>query len=143
MTHSYLSQPPPSSAVIVQLLADILWITGSFSSHRCSSDFVKTVAFGGIETIHRLALRLEFAFMVDVAPSGMFLVYETPHTAFDEAKMINEFGSEASTLGREGKIAGTIEVGVGKSVCGGRGEGRRTEVLLKVKVVLEKDVAEL
>ena len=97
------------------------------------------MALKGIETIDRLALRLEFAFMVEVTSSDMSLLVGTPHTVFDKARMANEFGSdEASTPGRRDKIAGTTEVGVGKNVYGG--EGRGMEVLLRAKVVLEKDV---
>jgi len=144
LTHSYLSEPPPHSASIVKRVADVLWITGSFSSPQRSIDLVKTVALSGLETIDRLALRLDTAFMVEVASSDMSLVFETPLTVFDETRMTNEFGSdEASTPGRRDKVAGTTEVGVKQSVCGGRDKGRRTEVLLKTKVVLEKDVVDL
>ena len=41
---------------------------------------------------------------------------------------------------RQNGVAGTTEVGVRESVCGKPGESRRTEILLKTKVVLEKDV---
>lgn len=142
LTYSHLSQPPPHSASIVERVAGILLITGSFSSIRRSAEFVNTVALRGIETIERLALRLKFVFMVEVASSDMFLQSETPHTMFDEATMNNEFeADDASTPGRRDRVAGTTEVGVRKSVCGGPGEGRRTVILLKAKVVLEKDVA--
>ncbi|KAF9650934.1 hypothetical protein BDM02DRAFT_1001325 [Thelephora ganbajun] len=144
LTHSYLSKPSLDSNSIVQRVADILWITGSFSSPRRSFDFVKTVGLSGIETINRLALRLESVFMVEVASSDMYLLFETPHTVFDSARMTNEFGSDGtSTSGRRRRVAGTTEVGVGKNVGMGRGEGQRTEILLKTKVVLERDVAGL
>ena len=42
-------------------------------------------------------------------------------------------------LGREGKIVGTTEVEVVKSICG-QGETGRAETPLKIQVVLEKDV---
>ena len=82
--------------------------------------------------------------MVEVTSSDMFLQSETPRTAFDEATMSNDFeANSTSTPGRRDRVAGTTEVGVRKSVCGGPGEGRRMEILLKAKVVLEKDVAGL
>ena len=61
---------------------------------------------------------------------------------FDEAKMANEFGSDSACKpGEEGKIVGTTEVGVEKSICG-QGEIRLAETLLRAKVVLEEDVVE-
>jgi len=82
--------------------------------------------------------------MVEVASSDMTLLFKEPRTVFDETSMVNEFGSDkASTPGRRDKVAGTTEVGVKKSVCGGRDKGKRTDVLLKAKVVLEKDVTDL
>ena len=80
--------------------------------------------------------------MVEIASSDMSLLTEPPHTVFDEATMTNEFeGDKDSAPGRRDRVAGTTEVGVRKSVCGRPGEGRRMEILLKAKVVLEKDVA--
>ena len=125
-------------------VADVLWITGVFSSPQCSSDFVKGAALSEIEAIGRLAERLELAFMVEVASSDMSLLFATPQTVFDGTRMTNEFGSnEASTSETQDKVAGTMEVGVRKRVWGGRDEGVHTEVLLKAKVVLEEDVTEL
>jgi hypothetical protein len=139
LANRYLSRPPSHSASIAQGVADVLWITGSFSSPRRSLDFVKTVALKGIETIDRLVLRLESAFI----SSDMSLLFETPRTVFDKTRMTNECGSdEASTPERRDRVAGTTEVGVGKGVCGKPGESRRVEVLLKAKVVLEKDVTD-
>ena len=78
--------------------------------------------------------------MVDIASSNMTLLFEAPDTVFDGARMINEFGLKSvSKPGKEGRIAGTTEVGVEKSICG-QGETGRAEILLKAKVVLEKDV---
>ena len=86
------------------------------------------------------AQRLETAFMVDVASGGMSLLYGYPDTVFDKAKMANEFGTDSACKpGEEGRIVGTTEVGVEKGKCG-QGEIRRAETLLKVRVVLEKDV---
>ena len=121
-------------------LAGLLVETGSFPSPEKSLKFVKTVALEGIEAMIQTAQRLETAFMVDVTSSDMSLVYESPDTPFDEAKMINEFGSKsASKSGKRDRIAGTTEVGVEKRICG-QGKTGRAETLLKAKVVLEKDV---
>jgi hypothetical protein len=139
-----LSEPSSHSTLIVQRVAQALSITGSFPSVRHSSDFVKAKASNGIETINRLVLRLESAFAVGVAHSDMRLLFESPRTVFDDMRMIKELESdEVSTYWRQDKVAGTTEVGVEKSGCGLRGEGRRTEILLKAKVVLEKDFADL
>jgi hypothetical protein len=120
-------------------LANILGGTGSFPSTQHSLEFVRAVALEGIEIIIRLAQRLELAFMVEVISSNMYLLAEAPDTVFDDARMTDEYGSDGvSTPGKQDRVAGTTELGVGKSVCGGPGEGRRVEVLLKTKVVLEK-----
>jgi hypothetical protein len=125
----------------VEELANILGSTGSFSSAQQSLQLVQAVALEGIETIIRLSQRLELAFMVEIISSDMYLLFEAPDTTFDDAKMTNEFGSdEASTPERRDRVAGTTEVGVMKSVCGRLGEGRRVKILLRTKVVLEKDV---
>ena len=123
-------------------LANALNNTGSFSSTRQSLEFVRAVPLERIETIIQLSLRLEFAFMVEVISGDMSLLFEAADTVFDNAKMTNEFGSETSTPKRRDRVAGTTEVGVGKSVCGGPGESRREGILLKTKVILEKDVLE-
>jgi len=89
----------------------------------------------------RTAHRLEKVFMVDVTSSDMSLMFENPDVLFEDAKMINEFGADsAAKPGKRERIAGTTEVGVLKSVCKKPGEPRHMEILLKPKVVLEKDV---
>jgi len=60
-------------------------------SIRRSVDFVNTVALGGIEVIDRLALRLEFAFMVEVTSSDMSLLFGIPRSVFNKTQMTNEF----------------------------------------------------
>ena len=55
--------------------------------------------------------------------------------------MTNELKPDsASIYAMWDRIAGTTEVGVAKSVCGGPSGDRCGEILLKRKVVLEKDV---
>jgi len=143
LTHSYLSRPPLHSALLMEELASVLGNTGSFPSTQQSLGFVQAVALEGIESIVRLSLRSERAFKVEVTPSDMSLLFETPGTGFDDARMTKECGSDsACTPGRRDRIAGTTEVGVGKIVGGEPGESRREEILLKTKVVLEKDVVE-
>ena len=79
--------------------------------------------------------------MVDVTSSDMALLFEAPDTVFDAARMANEFGSDGPSVpGRRDRILGTTEVGVRKSISGGTGKSRRTQILLKTKVVLRKDV---
>ena len=121
-------------------LAGILNQTGSFPSLQQSSKFIRDTALGGIKSMIQTAQRLETAFMVEVASSDLSLLYGYPDTMFDKAKMINEFGSDSACKpGKEGKIVGTTEVGVEKSTCG-QDKIRRAETLLKVKVVLKKDL---
>ena len=143
LTHTYLSLPPPHPAVFVETLANTLGETGSFSSKQQSLDFVKAVALEGIESIIRLALRLESVFLVDVSSSDMSLLFEIPGAIFDGTRMADEFASNSTPVspGGRDRIAGVTELGVGKSVRGGPGEAQHTEILLKTKVVLEKDVA--
>jgi len=75
--------------------------------------------------------------------SDMILLFEAPGAVFDDMRMTDEFGSDGTpTPEGQDKIAGTTEVGVLKSVCGGPGGSQRTRVQLKTKVVLEKDVTE-
>ena len=79
--------------------------------------------------------------MVWAISSDTYLLVEAPDTVFDDARMSNEFESnDTPTPGKGDRIAGTTEVGVRKSVCRRPGEGRRAEILLKTKVVLEKVV---
>lgn len=142
LTHSHLFQSP--SRDITQHVADALWITGSFPSIQHSLDFVKAKASSEIETIDKLARRLESAFMVDIKSSDMYLLFETPLTVFDKMRVKKEFRSNGreARQGRD-KVAGTTRVGVWKTVGGRQGEGRRTEVLLKARVVLERDLIDL
>ena len=142
LTHTYLSLPPPSSTELAEELANVLDETGSFSSKQQSIELVKATALGGVESIIQLALGLERAFMTEVLSSDMSLLFETPGTIFDDARMANEFGSDGAPAdpGRGDGVAGVTELGVGKSVCGSAGESRRTEILLRTKVVLEKDI---
>lgn len=77
--------------------------------------------------------------MVDIASCDMSLLYVHPRTEFNDARMSTEFESNRSATRRQGKVAGVTEVGVEKRV-GKRGEGLRTKVLLKAKVILERDL---
>ena len=140
LAHSHLFRPPPHPAPLVEELANVLDHTGSFQSTQHSVDFVQAVALEGIETIIRHVMRSESAFKVEVTSSDISLLFEGPGTVFDDARMTNDFGSDgAPAPERQDKIAGTTEVGVGKSVCVA-GKSSRKEILLKTKVVLEKDV---
>jgi hypothetical protein len=128
----------------VKELANILASTGSFSSPQKAVRFAQAVALEGIETIIRLCLRLELAFMAEVISSNMYLIVEAPDTVFGDARMTNEFGSDGAFTPRgQGRVGGTTEVGVGKGVHRKPGNGQREEILLKAKVVLENDLAVL
>jgi len=140
LAHSHLSLPPPDPTLLIEELTSVLGHTRSFSSTQHSADFVRAVALEGIEQIIRHAIRLESAFKVEVTSSDMSLLFEAPGTTFDDAKMTDDNGSGGvSVPGRQDRIAGTTEVGVEKSICKA-GERHRTEILLKTKVVLERDV---
>ena len=140
LAHSHLSRPPPDPTLLVGELAKVLDHTGSFSSTQRSLNFVRAVALKGIETIIRLVLCLESMFKVYITSSDMSLLFEAPGTVFDDAKMTDEYGSDgASAPGRRDRVAGTTEVGIRKSVREA-GTSRCTEILLKTKVVLERDV---
>ena len=144
LTHTYLSLPPPRSAPLVERLVNVLDEIGSFSSKQESLELVEGTALKGIESIIRSALRLEYAFMVEVMSSDMSLLFETPGTAFDGARMASEFesnGAQSTDCSRGDTVAGVTELGVGKRACGGPAEPARVSVLLKTKVVLERDVA--
>ena len=140
MTHGHLPEPSSHSVSLAHFAAEVLWLTGTFSSIRRSIHFVEAKAFKGIETIDRLAARLESAFMADITSGDVSLLVACPHSEFSDASMSLEFESDApATSRRRDKVAGTTEVGVEKRV-GKRGEGSQTKVLLKAKVVLEKDL---
>ena len=142
LTHGYLTKPSPddSTRSIMQSVANILWITGSFQSTQHSFDFVRAKASNRIGVISQLAHRLESVFMVDVKSSDMYLLFECPRTPFNNNRMTREFESaESSSIQARDKVAGTTEVGVGKSVCGG-GVELRMEILLRAKVILENDL---
>lgn len=140
MTHSRLPESSSHSDRIAQLVADTLWITGLFPSRENSFDFVKAKVYSRIEAIDRLAVRLETVFMVDISSSDMCLLFENSCTTFDGTRMTKEYESDENS--GQDTVAGTTEVGVEKSI-GRRGEPPLTQVLLKTKVVLEKDLAEL
>ena len=78
--------------------------------------------------------------MVGITSCDMFLLFGTPSTVFDERKMTEEFQDGPPARRRQDKVAGTTEVGVWRTVGGRQGQGRRTEILLKARVVLERDV---
>ena len=140
LTHSHLPiniKPTSHTTSIVEQVADVLRITGSFSSVQRSLDCVNTVSLSGIEAIGQLAMRLESAFTVDVTSSDMHLLFETPGGVFDFTRMSNEFRSNGAPnhKSKDKTVAVTTGVGVGKKVSQGH-----TEVLLKAKVVLERDL---
>lgn len=143
LTHSSLPELTSQFDFIVEEVAQVLRVTGTFgSSPRTSIKFVKDVASSGIETIERLAMRLESVFMLDIASSDMYLFSGPSNSEFDETRMTQEFESgKASAKRKKDKVAGTTEVGVEKRVCKRKGEGQQVEVMLKVKVVLEGDLA--
>ena len=97
-----------------------------------------------IETIDRLAVRLESVFMVDITSCDMHLLFENPGTEFDDTRMTEEFEPDGDSTPKKGqdKVVVTTEVGVMKSV-GRRGEPHHTQVLSKAKVILEKDLVDL
>ena len=141
MTHGYLPPSPAHPALLADELAGVLCETGSFTSREKSHAFVLDVALKGIESIVLFSLKLETAFMVEVTSSDMSVLSVAPGAVFDDAKMINEFESDDTPApGRGDKVAGVTEVGVRKSVCRGGGRGWQVEILLKARVVLEKDV---
>ena len=81
--------------------------------------------------------------MVEVTSGDMFFLFEAADAVFDNERMANDFKSDGtSTLKRGGRVAGTTEVDVGKSVGRGSGESWSVEILLKTKVILEKDIVE-
>ena len=81
--------------------------------------------------------------MVDIASSDMYLLFQSPRTVFDGTKMTKEFESNsAPSLQSEDTVAGTTEVGVGRSVSGVEADGPSVQVLLKAKVVLENDLTD-
>ena len=81
---------------------------------------------------------------MDVISSDLRLLFETPCTAFNNMRMTKEIGFDGTfASGGRDIIVGTTEVGVEKSVDKGQDIGRRTEILLKAKVVLEKDLTDL
>ena len=127
----------------MERLAIVFDETGSFPSTQQSLGFVERVALEEIESIIQLSLRSELAFRVEVMSSDMTLLFEAAGAVFDGMRMTDEFGSDGAPIPEgQDRIAGTTEVGVGKSVSGGPGESRRAYILLKTKVVLEKDVRE-
>jgi hypothetical protein len=140
---SHLSKQSSHSISITRQVADVLWLTGSFPSTQHSLDFAKEKASNGIEAIDRLVLRLESIFMVDITSSDMYLFFEGPGAAFDNVRMANktEF-DETFTPGDREIIAGATEVGVERNVGEGHGKDQRTEILLKAKVVLDKDITD-
>jgi len=140
----YLSAGSSHSASIMRHIADVLWVTGSFPSTQDSFNFVKERVSDGVETVERLTLRLVSMFIADVTASDMCLLFETPGTMYDGARVTKEFEpDQASATGERCKVAGTAGVGIEKSVFDEQNESRSTVILLKARVVLEEDLASL
>ena len=79
--------------------------------------------------------------MVDITSSDVALLFDAPDTVFDDARIINEFGSAGAPKPVRGdRIAGTTEMEVGKSMSGGAGKSRRAQILSKTKVILRENV---
>ena len=141
MTHNHLSAPSLNAEWLADQLAKVLNETGSFQSPEQLTNFVQASARDRIEEMIRTAQRLEKVFMVDVTSCDMSLIFHDSNVLFEDAKMTNEFGADsAAEPGKKEGVAGTTEVGVRKSVCKKPGEPRHVEILLKPKVVLERDV---
>ena len=140
LTHSHLSAPSFNAEWLADQLAKVLDETGSFQSSEQLSKFVQTAARERIEEMIRTAQRLEKAFMVDVTSCDMSLIFHYPDVLFEDAKMANEFGADSAAEPGKEVVAGTTEVGVRKIVWKKPGEPRHVEILLKPKVVLERDV---
>ena len=141
MTHNHLSAPSLNAEWLADQLAKVLNETGSFQSPEQLTNFVQASARERIEEMIRTAQRLEKVFMVDVTSCDMSLIFHDSDVLFEDAKMTNEFGADsAAEPGKKEGVAGTTEVGVQKSVCKKPGEPRHVEILLKPKVVLERDV---
>lgn len=95
-----------------------------------------------VETVEQLTLRLMSMFIADVTSSDMCLLFETPSTVYDGARMTKEFElDQASATGERCRVAGTAGVGIEKSVFDEQNKSRSTVVLLKARVVLEEDLA--
>lgn len=144
LTHNNLPKPssPYDATSMTTYVANALYVTGLFRSSQDSLDFVKAKAFNRIETVYKIASRLESAFMVDVTSTDMYLYWEDPRVAFDNTRMAKELASGDPPPQRPGEVAGTTELGVAKRVRRREGEGVCMEVLLKATVVLEGDFAD-
>ena len=141
LTYSHLPAASPDTKWLVDQLANVFNETGSFQSSEQLTKFVQSAALERIEEMVRTAQRLEKVFMVDVTSCDMSLIFNHPGELFEDTKMTNEFGEDsAAKPGKRRRIAGTTELGVQKSVCIKAGEPRHMEILLKPRVVLEKDV---
>ena len=146
LTHNHLTESSShhGPASIARHVGNVLWITGSFASINDSLGFVKAKASNGIEIINRLALRLESMFMADITSADMYLLVEAARTPFTDTRMSKEFEfDECPTPDGRDRVAGTTGVGVAKTLCGARGEAQDMKYLLKAKVVLESDLAEM
>lgn len=142
LARSYLSAGSSHSASIMRHIADVLWVTGSFPSTQDSFNFVKEKVSDGVETVEKLTLRLVSMFIADVTSSDMCLLFETPGTMYDGARVTKEFEpDQASATGERCRVVGTAGVGIEKSVFDEQNESRSTVVLLKARVVLEDDLA--
>jgi hypothetical protein len=72
----------------------------------------------------------------------MYLLCDTPGNVFDGRRMNKEFESKKSSPQAQNRVAGTTEVGVRKYMGKRKGESSGVEILLKPKVVLEKDLVD-
>ena len=89
----------------------------------------------------QLAMRLGSVLVLEIAFSDMTPLYEVPGTRSDDTRISNEYGSDGGpTPSGQEIVAGTTEVRFAKRVSEEAGKGHRVELLLKTKVVLEREV---
>ena len=114
MTKRYIPhQEPPQSEEIMGDLAQILMITRTFSDFSEAMESVRGSADTEVKAIIEATLQLDDTIKTKIASTDMSVYVVPPGAIFDEERMVNEFGGDAS--GEEGErliVAGTMEIGL-------------------------------
>ena len=134
LTRRYVSrQEPPRDEEIIEDLARILMITGSFSSSSEAVESVGSNARTEVNSIIKATLNLEDIIKTKISSSDIFVYVVPPGATFSEGVMENEFGKDG-TREEGGIVAGTMEIGLFQRM------GNVEKVLQKPRVILERDL---
>ena len=118
-------------------LAQILMVTRTFSDFSEAMEFVGSSVETEVKAMIEATLQLDDTIKTKIASSDMTVYVVPPGGIFDERRMGDEFGEDGTRKeGEHWSVAGTMEIGLLLR------SGGVEKVLLKPRVILEKDLVE-